>query len=113
MPKPKRAKKRKAIVPTEEWQRMRFEIMLEAYRAGQAAGQFALDHSPDCHETCTTNSMLSYYLGSLIPHVRDEAEIRRLAVLVVPRIVEAMALIAGAESISVTASAPSLNPRLN
>jgi hypothetical protein len=74
---------------------MQFCLLPDTFLAGQCAAKLALKKAPDCHQTCTTNAMLSFYLGALIPVVESEAELHRLAVLVLPRIVESIAIVSG------------------
>jgi hypothetical protein len=79
----------------ENFARIDFCLIPEAYLAGQTAGKLALKKAPNCHEICTTNAMLSFYLGALIPMSITDAELRRLAPMVLPRLVESIAIISG------------------
>jgi hypothetical protein len=100
MSKHKQPKKRKpsprTAVAGGNWQRMQFSLTRQFYLAGQDAAKAVLEKAPDCHQECTTNAMLSFYLGALIPVVENEAELHRLAVQVLPRIVESIAIVSGA-----------------
>ncbi len=74
---------------------MQFTFMRQFYLAGQDGARAALEKAPDCHQECSTNAMLSFYLGALIPVVESEADLQRLAVQVLPRIVECIAIVSG------------------
>lgn len=117
MSKHRRPKKPKAgaAMPTEgNWQRMQFCLLPDSFLAGQCAAKLALKKAPDCHQTCTTNAMLSFYLGALIPLVENEADLQRLAVQVLPRIVESIAIVSGMTSQPfATCCPPSPNEALN
>ncbi len=98
MSKHKQPKKRKpARTPMAggNWQKLQFTFMRQFYLAGQDAARAALEKAPDCHQECSTNAMLSFYLGALIPVVDSEADLQRLAVQVLPRIVECIAIVSG------------------
>jgi hypothetical protein len=98
----------------ENFARIDFCLIPEAYLAGQTAGKLALKKAPNCHEICTTNAMLSFYLGALIPMSISEVELRRLAPLVLPRLVESIAIISGmGPECSAGCCPPSHNETLN
>ena len=99
MTKHRRPKKPKASPAMPgDWQRMQFVFMKQFYLAGQDAARAVLEKAPDCHQTCTTNALLSFYLGALIPVVENEADLQRLAIQVLPRIVESIAIVSGMTS---------------
>ena len=93
--KSKKSKSHHAMPAGGSWQRMQFTFMRQFYLAGQDGARAVLEKAPNCHPDCTTNAMLSFYLGALIPVVQSEAELQRLAVLVLPRIVESIAIVSG------------------
>lgn len=93
---PKKSKKpRPSVAPGGRWEKLQFTFMKQFFEAGQDGARAALEKAPDCHESCSTNAMLSFYLGALIPVVESEAELKRLAVQVLPRIVESIAIVSG------------------
>lgn len=86
--------KRTAKLPTgakvESWQ---FHFMAEPYEAGQFAGREALKRAPTCHEDCTLSAILSFWLGIMIPGCTREAETKRLSLVLLPHLLEAMSIV--------------------
>ncbi|MFA5053932.1 MAG: hypothetical protein WC565_07725 [Parcubacteria group bacterium] len=114
MTKHRRPKKPKASPAMPgDWQRMQFVFMKQFYLAGQDAARAVLEKAPDCHQTCTTNALLSFYLGALIPVVQSEAELQRLAIQVLPRIVESIAIVSGMTLQPYATCCPPSNEALN
>lgn len=111
--RPKKPKAFPAMPAGGKWQRMQFELMKQFYLAGQDAARAVLQKAPDCHQTCTTNAMLSFYLGALIPVVESEVQLHRLATLVLPRIVESIAIVAGVTQPHAVACPSSVDESLN
>jgi hypothetical protein len=111
--RPKKPKASPAMPAGANWQRMQFELMTQFYLAGQHAARVALEKAPDCHKTCTTNAMLSFYLGALMPAVEHETDLPRLASLILPRIVESIAIVSGVIQPHASACPPSHDETLN
>lgn len=111
--RPKKPKASPTMPDGGNWQRIQFALMRQFYLAGQDAAKAVLEKAPDCHETCTMNAMLSFYLGALIPVVESETELHRLATLVLPRIVESIAIVSGVTRPHAVACPSSVDESLN
>ena len=88
----KRKRKRGSQVPrrSREWECIHFTFMQGFYSNGQRAAQIALDNAPECHEDCTLSAMASFCLGVLAPHLTAPADVKRMALAVLPKILDAM-----------------------
>lgn len=108
----KPSKPRPTVVTAANWQKLQFVFMQQFYLAGQDAARTVLEMAPDCHQDCAMNAMLSFHLGTLI-QVASEADLRRLAPLILPRLVESIAIVSGMAQPHALAAPPSCNETLN